>query len=309
MVQRVRNFCFTLNNYTDQELEIIDTFECKYLVYGKEVGKEGTPHLQGYCELANAKTLKCLKKKFSDRAHIEPRYGTAQQASDYCKKDGKFVERGVMSAQGKRNDLLEIKEKIIEKKETKMSEILPMCNNYQQIKYAETLIKYSDVKRNWQPLVFWLWGATGTGKTRTAHKMAEMFGGGIWMSAKSLKWWDGYDSDDCVILDDFRADFCTYHELLRILDRYEYRIEIKGGSRQLLAHYIFITSPYHPCDVYKTIEDKKQLLRRINFILKFSPDTIIDNKNKSIKFITHGISSTIFPKTNKKTSDEKEKSL
>lgn len=44
---RVRRFCFTLNNYTKEEEDYLQAFPCTWLVMGKEVGESGTPHLQG----------------------------------------------------------------------------------------------------------------------------------------------------------------------------------------------------------------------------------------------------------------------
>ena len=60
---------------------------CKYIVFGKEVGENGTPHLQGYIEFASKKTMKGLKK-LNDRAHWEVKYDDSnpKEASDYCKK-------------------------------------------------------------------------------------------------------------------------------------------------------------------------------------------------------------------------------
>jgi len=49
------NWCFTLNNYTDEEMEQIKNLApsgiIQYIAFGEEIGEEGTPHLQGYLRL------------------------------------------------------------------------------------------------------------------------------------------------------------------------------------------------------------------------------------------------------------------
>ena len=55
-----RNFCFTHNNYSDTSLE--DEISCKYIVYGREVGESGTPHLQGFLSFSSAKSLSAAIK-------------------------------------------------------------------------------------------------------------------------------------------------------------------------------------------------------------------------------------------------------
>lgn len=103
-----KRWCFTLNNYTDLELQALsdsaDNFD--YLCLGRERGSNNTPHLQGYLilktklRLNNVKVLPGLS-----RAHLEVSRGTPEQASDYCKKDGDFDEHGTLpTSQGKRTD-------------------------------------------------------------------------------------------------------------------------------------------------------------------------------------------------------------
>lgn len=84
-----------------------------YLVFGREIGESGTPHLQGYLELSKRLRFSTLKKLLVGY-HLEPRIGTAVEASDYCKKDEDFYEMGTISKpeQGRRTDLSEACEKI-----------------------------------------------------------------------------------------------------------------------------------------------------------------------------------------------------
>ena len=62
-MSRTRNFCFTLNNYTEDVYQALLAVECKYVCIGKEIAPEtATPHLQGFIVFKNARTLASLKK-------------------------------------------------------------------------------------------------------------------------------------------------------------------------------------------------------------------------------------------------------
>ena len=97
---------FTLNNYTQADLDRLcsplDGVE--YLIFGKEVGASGTPHLQGtVCFQSRKRLTQCIT--LLGQAHFSPtRYLT--QSIEYCKKDGDFFEAGVVpvvNAKGSRN--------------------------------------------------------------------------------------------------------------------------------------------------------------------------------------------------------------
>lgn len=93
-----------------------------------------------------------------------------------------------------------------------------------------------------QRVAYVYWGATGTGKSRRAW--AE---GGVDAYPKDprTKFWCGYQGQGNVIIDEFRGDIDISH-MLRWLDRYPVRVEIKGLSVPLCAEKIWITSNVHP---------------------------------------------------------------
>lgn len=114
---RSQYWCFTLNNYTDVDISLlVQQFEAgtfTYLVFGEETGESGTRHLQGYLEFPQRRRFNQVRDLLP-RYHLEARRGSAVEASDYCKKDGSYVELGTISRpnQGRRTDLAAVAESI-----------------------------------------------------------------------------------------------------------------------------------------------------------------------------------------------------
>lgn len=94
--QRSRGWCFTINNYTEED-EFLANEVCEdssYGVIGYEIGEnEQTPHLQCYVHYRDAKSFRTMKALLP-RAHIEKARGTPSQNRKYCIKEGDFVEYG-----------------------------------------------------------------------------------------------------------------------------------------------------------------------------------------------------------------------
>lgn len=114
-----RRYCFTLNNWVPEDetrlSELAAGDRVKYLVYGRETGDSGTPHLQGFVIFNSSVLFNTAKQLLGDRCHLEAAHGTSIQASDYCKKDGDFVEFGDLGVQpGKRSDWDRYKEWVVE---------------------------------------------------------------------------------------------------------------------------------------------------------------------------------------------------
>lgn len=88
-VNAAKRWCFTLNNYTKEELGVINTSikaMCKYGCYGLEIGESGTPHVQGYIEFRERR--RPMSTAMSNRIHWELARGTKTENIEYCGKQG-----------------------------------------------------------------------------------------------------------------------------------------------------------------------------------------------------------------------------
>lgn len=249
---------FTLNNPMETDEQKLKDLEYKVLVFGRETGESGTPHLQGFITFNRSYRFAAVKRLLGERAHIEP--AKAADAQNYCLKDGDYFKDD-RRQQGARTDLRAVASAIKAGATLdKLLEDYPVeCLKYPSgISFARSR-SYKPRDRNEPPEVIWIYGPTGVGKTRYVFDREP----DLWVSGKNLRWWDGYEQQAAVLIDDFRKDFCTFHELLRILDRYPYRADMKYGHMQLNSRRIYITSCYSPDRVYETREDIGQLTRRI----------------------------------------------
>ena len=263
---KARDYCYTLNNYTDEEYEKLKNIECLYHVLGREIGERGTPHIQGYLYFKNPRAFGPVKKLLM-RSHVERTITNPQLASEYCKKEGDFIEIGECPQQGRRTDVEVVREEL--HLGNGMRGVVKRATNLQQIKIAEAILKYEEPKRDWEPEVYWYWGLTGTGKSRAAHEVFENTDF-YRKTANTGKWWEGYDAHENVIIDDMDSNNFPYKNLLDLLDRYECRVECKNGTRQFLAKKIIITASIDPYTMFQNQDQSgAELLRRINNIVHF----------------------------------------
>lgn len=136
--------------------------------------------------------------------------------------------------------------------------------------------------------VFYLFGGTGTGKTRFAKTRYKE---NRYITGSNRDLFANYDGETVVILDELRPNSISYNELLKITDPFNFENVV--GSRyldkKLVAETIVITTPFSPEEFYQTlkgeqtyndnhnsfsnIDKKEQLFRRIN-VFKFDDDYI-----------------------------------
>ena len=99
---RCRNWCFTIDNYTeDDKNKFLSLKNFRYVVVGFEVGESSTPQLHGFLCVSNAIRLSSLKK-ICAKSDWEMATGSIEQHRAYCTKSGCFEERGKIPMTNKR---------------------------------------------------------------------------------------------------------------------------------------------------------------------------------------------------------------
>jgi len=143
---------------------------------------------------------------------------------------------------------------------------------YQAIRVAMICLSFNELGRDSDiPVhVIWCYGPSGSGKTRWIYDYIAENGLDAYWAMSGARWFDGYDAHNTLVLDDYRMENYPLHFFLRLLDRYPMRVEIKGGTRQMRATTILLSSIMHPRHVYNVPNEPTiQILRRITLIKQF----------------------------------------
>lgn len=280
---RLSRFCFTLNNWDEAEyVKIINQPSVSWMIVAKEHLSEGTPHLQGAVCLNKQVAWSTIKHtdRGLGRAHIEPMNGEPADSLVYCSKEdpSPFI-KGTMPNPGKRTDLIQVYDAIkSDMTLLKLIESFPAT----YIRYNKGITQLRHVmarKQTKPPIVYWIYGTTGTGKSRLAHEIARIYNEPIWTSnPPDLKWFDHYDQHNFALFDDFRPKHCAFDFLLRLCDRYPLSVPCKGGFTQWSPRVLFITTPHSVEDTFATRneykpEDITQLRRRLSGVFKLESAT------------------------------------
>ncbi|MCQ2486287.1 MAG: RNA helicase domain-containing protein, partial [Clostridia bacterium] len=129
--------------------------------------------------------------------------------------------------------------------------------------------------------VLYFTGASGTGKTTFAKMFCRSKGWSFFVSSSSNDVLDGYNGQDCVILDDFRPSDWKMSDLLKFLDNNTTsRAKARYSNKSMVyCKCIIITSVLSIDDLYTGLQEHetepiKQLKRRIMGIMSFTHENI-----------------------------------
>lgn len=272
-----RKWCFTLHKWHANHvlrLRHPESYSGQYVIFGREVSPStGSRHLQGFLYFKSPITRDGVKKRLGDgfnHIHLEMAKGTVDENYRYCSKDGDFEQYGDKPSQGLRSDLLKIRDQIkigVPEQEIASTYFTRWVIYRRSFEAYRKLVHEPRLRLELE--VFLIVGAPGTGKTRFIWENHSASKGGLWMSHDpTLQWFDGYDGQRTVVLDDFRggADFAF---LLRLLDIYPVQVPIKGGFKSWIPERIYITSNVEADGWYPNV-DIAPLLRRIKKTARIS---------------------------------------
>ena len=163
-------------------------------------------------------------------------------------------------------------------------------SRYSSITKAEKFRSYKLSERNLE--VVYVCGASGSGKTTFGKWIASKLNYDPFVSGSGEDFLDGYDKEECIILDDFRAGTMKFSELLKMLDnntnssvrsRY-YNKDISN------CKLIVLTTILQPAELYSFFKNEdgslngepiEQFYRRIkHHFFYISPTKIYEVKTK-----------------------------
>lgn len=272
---RSRAFCFTWNNYPDDYLTVLLGLGARYFCYGLEIAPTtGTPHLQGYVYFPNPRVEECVRRSLPG-VHISVANGTPAQNIKYCSKGGDFHEDGIRPLTPTQNGEAEMERWALAWQSSKAGLV-------EDIPADIRMRCYSTIRRisqDYMPRVnhlesvcgTWIFGESGCGKTRAVFDAyPDLY------SKPRTRWWDGYQDEPVVLLDDVdiydvKLGGCLKHWA----DYPAFIAERKGGASRIRPAKLIVTSQYRIEDIWVDNETRVALGRRFRVIEKIRDQAII----------------------------------
>jgi len=282
---RFRAMVFTMNNYTKDLVtvvqEVIKSGAARYCIYGEEVAKTGTPHLQGFIYWNDPKTLeaackvipKCAFKVSADNS----RTGYAK-AIAYCRKDGKVWEAGKPPASQKTKG----EAGALVYAEAYDQAVMGNLEHIDRVLLVRHYAAFKAIAKDYQKRPadlssvcgIWIWGPAGVGKSRLARRLCD----NKYYPKGLTKWWDGYQSEEVVVIDDISPFHRELGDVAKLwTDRFPFVGETKGSAMMIRPKYVVFTSQFEIEEIWNDFATVQALKRRVTVVHIEDQDTNIDS--------------------------------
>ena len=309
-----RKWVLTINNPQDCGLnhdmitEILSRFCPDYFCLADEIAITGTFHTHVFIYSGSPIRFSTVKNRFPT-AHIEKAYGSAKDNRDYIRKEGKWAEsnKSETSVEGSFIEWGIIPNES-EEKDPKMHKLL------QNVKEGFTTTEIIDetpsfafksrdidtlrqtylaerfTKENREIEVCYLYGATGTGKTRSIyekHQAEEICR--ITDYGKNSIRFDAYTGQDVLVFEEFISQI-PISDMLNYLDIYPLTLPARYNDRIACYTKVYITSNVTLKEQYLNIrrnhlETWRAFLRRIHKMVEYRKDGTIRDEVLNAKAV------------------------
>lgn len=244
-----------------------------YVFQLEEAPTTRTPHFQGAICFKNPKRLSEVKLALnSETVHVEAMKGRENQAAAYCLKEDSRVEgpwqMGTPGGeQGKRTDIHAMHEAI--RAGDDLDKVIDEhASSFYKYSKAALYVRDRTLKHrdpNKPPYVVLISGPPGVGKTVRAVEFARRRDLSLYSKTLNGQWFDGYEQQPVVLIDEVDKKNLEFSWLLELLDRYPMSVPIKGSSAKFNSPYIFLTSTTSPVQWYPDKpQSAEQIERRID---------------------------------------------
>lgn len=161
--------------------------------------------------------------------------------------------------QGKRNDVIRIKEMILEGKPL-IDIIMEVPSAMRMTHHIEKVQDMIAPRRENMTKLFIIVGPGGTGKSHYARAHSP---GAYWLApGDKYKWWDNYKGERVVIIDEFEPTHMSFSKLKRLVDKYPLSVEKKGSSANFVAEELYLINNHDPRDWYPEAEMESEAWKR-----------------------------------------------
>lgn len=279
---KVRALFGTWNNPVVQDWDqLVALLKPKYLIGQLEQGASGTLHWQFAVQWANSRSFAAVKKDLP-LAHLE-QVKSWQAAIKYCTKEDtrhsgpwEHGDRPTgSSGQGQAEDWEHWFELAVEGRFNEIPAKIQIKHLGNLEKIHRRNIKFIDQT---DCRGIWIHGKPGMGKS---HFAREVLGASGYYPKLNNKWWDGYQSQAIVIMEDVDKETIKFlHHHLKIwADKWGFIGETKGGAVAPSHRWLVVTSNYSLPALLGDLDDselKQALLRRFTQFEMVDRNTLKD---------------------------------
>ena len=307
-----RKWVLLINNPLEAGLDhdricaILMRFFPDYFCMADEIATTGTFHTHIFIYSHSPIRFSTLKNRFPT-AHIEKAFGSAKDNRDYILKAGKwendakaktriegsFYEYGKLPKEKEENSpkMSKLLDSIKDGKRT-----MEIINNSPEFAFRirdidilrQTMLSEKYTVENRDLKVFYIFGASGTGKTSSIykrHSATEICRVTNYRTGKGVSF-DGYFGQEVLVFEEFNSQI-PIEDMLNYLDIYPLYLPARYNDKIACYTMVYITSNLPLSEQYKDVqiyrpETWKAFLRRIHKVIEYNKDGTTIERNDLI---------------------------